>query len=127
MREAERRDRFLADEMLQHLDVVALSVKAGRARLATDPEPRYALEHAIEMLSEAGEKTSRAFKTANPGIPWRALRQFRHDVVHPYDVGASRIEIDQLWRFAVRDAPRLARRLRTARFPADPALAVLRE
>lgn len=127
MKEAEQRDRFLAEEMLQHLGVVALTVKGGRGRLSTGPEPRYALEHAVEMLAEAAEKTSRVFKTANPGIPWRSLRQFRHDVVHPYDVGASRVELEQLWRFAVRDAPRLARRLRAAKFPPDPGRAVLRE
>ncbi|MGP8073177.1 MAG: DUF86 domain-containing protein [Thermoplasmata archaeon] len=120
MREAEQRDRFLVDEMLRHLEVVALGVRGGRDRLETSPEARYALEHATEMLAEAAEKTSRPFKSANVEIPWKGLRKFRHDVAHPYDMGAAPITLDQLWRFARNDAPRIARRLRTAEFLSAP-------
>jgi uncharacterized protein with HEPN domain len=117
MRAAEERDRFLVDEMLQHLAVVALAVKEGRDQLDSSRTARYALEHATELLAEAGEKTSRQFKSANTEIPWEVLRKFRHDVAHPYDLGASRVDKDQMWRFARDDAPRIERRLRRARFP----------
>ena len=116
MKEAEQRDRFLVDEMLRHLEVVAFEVRGGRDRVETALEARYALEHATEMLAEAAEKTSRPFKTANPDVPWKGLRLFRHDVAHPYDTGAAPITLDQLWRFARNDAPRIARRLRAADF-----------
>jgi uncharacterized protein with HEPN domain len=114
--EFEQRDRFLVDEMLRHLEVVALEVRGGRDRLETSAEARYALEHATEMLAEAAEKTSRPFKTTNSRIPWKGLRKFRHDVAHPYDTGAAPITIEQLWRFARNDAPRINRQLRTAKF-----------
>jgi uncharacterized protein with HEPN domain len=120
VRESEQRDRFLVDEMLRHLEVVALGVRGGRDRLETSLEARYALEHATEMLAEAAEKTGRPFKTTNSEIPWRGLRKFRHDVAHPYDSGAAPISLEQLWRFARNDAPRIARRLRTAEFPSEP-------
>jgi uncharacterized protein with HEPN domain len=116
MKGTEQRDRFLVDEMLRHLGVVALELRRGRDRVETDPEVRYALEHAAELLAEAAEKTSRSFKTANSEIPWTALRKFRHDVAHPYDAGASAVTADQLWRFARDDAPGLARRLKAATF-----------
>ena len=64
MKESDQRDRFLVDEMLRHLAVISRGLKAGKPRLLRDAEPRYALEHAIELLSEAAEKTSREFKTA---------------------------------------------------------------
>ena len=124
MRAGEERDRFLVDEMLQHLSVVALAIKEGKDRLGAAPEVRYGLEHATELLAEAGEKTSRQFKTANPGIPWEDLRKFRHDVAHPNDLSANRVATDQLWRFAHDDAPRIARHLRRARFPKDVNAAV---
>jgi len=120
VREVEQRDRFLVDEMLRHLEVVALEVKGGRDRLETETEPRYALEHATELLAEAAEKTSQPFKTANPALPWRGLRKFRHDVAHPYDTGAAAITLEQLWRFARDDAPRITRRLRHAKFSSIP-------
>lgn len=118
MKESEQRDRFLVDEMLTHLAVIGTGVKGGKERLSHEPEPRYALEHAIELLSEAAEKTSNAFKTANPAIPWDRLRELRKEVAHPYDVGSARIDIDMLWRFGRDDAPALERRLRRPSFPA---------
>ena len=126
MKAGEERDRFLVDEMLQHLAVVALTIKEGRDRLNASPQTRYALEHATELLAETGEKTSRRFKIANTGIPWEDLRKFRHDVAHPYDLGATRIETAQLWKFAQDDAPRIARYLRRAKFPKDADSAVRR-
>ncbi len=120
MKETEQRDRFLVDEMLHHLSVVALEVRGGRVRLGSSPEPLYALEHATELLAEAAEKTSRGFKAANESVPWKLLRLFRHDVAHPYDIGAARLDLEQLWRFARDDAPRITKRLRIARFPKDP-------
>ncbi len=119
MKETEQRDRFLVDEMRHHLGVVALEVRGGKARLESSAEPLYALEHATELLAEAAEKTSSRFKTANDDVPWKLLRLFRHDVAHPYDIGAARLDLDQLWRFARDDAPRIAKRLRSAKFPKD--------
>ena len=74
------------------------------------------MEHAIELLSEAAEKTSKAFKTANPAIPWDQMREPRREVAHPYDVGSARTAIDLLWRFGQDDAPALENRLRGPSF-----------
>ncbi len=118
MKESEQRDRFLVDEMLRHGEVLAAIVRKGKEFLLSDAPSRYAAEHAAELLAEAAEKTSQAFKSANPSLPWERLRPLRHDVAHPYDLGAERVNVDQLWQFAAKDAPRIARRLRDAEFPA---------
>ncbi len=118
MKEKEHRDRFLVDEMLGHAEVLATLVRSGKAALKSDVPSRYAAEHATELLAEAAAKTSQAFKNANPGVPWDRLRPLRHDVAHPYDLGAEPVNVDQLWLFASRDAPRISRRLRDAAFPA---------
>jgi uncharacterized protein with HEPN domain len=103
--------------MLGHAEVLATIVRNGKAALASDTTARYAAEHATELLAEAAEKTSHAFKAANSDVPWDRLRPLRHDVAHPYDRGAEPVNVDQLWRFATRDAPRISRRLRGAKFP----------
>lgn len=117
MNEAEQRDRFLVDEMLRHLELIGDIVKRGKERLVAELEPRYALEHASELLAEAAGKTRHAFKTANPEIPWDRLRRFRSDVAHPYDIGETPVALDELWRFARDDAHAIRRRLRRPIFP----------
>ncbi len=117
MKESEQRDRFLVDEMLRHGEVLATIVRDGKDSLLSNAPSRYAAEHATELLAEAAEKTNQAFKNANPAIPWERLRLLRHDVAHPYHLGAERVNVAQLWLFATKDAPRIARRLRDAEFP----------
>jgi uncharacterized protein with HEPN domain len=117
VKDREQRDRFLVDGMLRHGEVLAAIVRDGKDSILSNAPSRYAAEHATELLAEAAEKTSLAFKSANPAVPWERLRPLRHDVAHPYDLGAERVNVDQLWLFATKDAPRIARRLRDAEFP----------
>jgi uncharacterized protein with HEPN domain len=105
--------------MLNHADVVAVNVRKGRDAFETDTTTRYAVEHATELFAEAAEKLGRAFKSANPRIPWDRLRELRRGLAHPYDAGADRTRIEQTWRFAREDLPAIVRRLRGARFPTD--------
>lgn len=110
------RDRFLVEEMRRHLELVRVVAKAGRTRLESDVTSRYALEHAIELISEAAKHTSSAFQSANPEVPWGALRVARRVVAHPYDMGSEGVKVGRLWRFASEDAPKLSRQLRKAKF-----------
>lgn len=116
MKDSDRRDRFLIDEMLNHADVIAANVRKGRDIFDTDPTTRYAVEHATELLAEAAEKVSRSLKNANRQVPWDRLRELRHDVAHPYDAGVNPTSVGQTWRFARDDVPKIARKLRHARF-----------
>jgi uncharacterized protein with HEPN domain len=122
MTKVDCRDRFLVDEMLRHLTVLAAGAKEGKAKLAKDSITRYAVEHATELLAEAAEKVSQAFKTANPKVMWKELRPLRKGVAHPYDLGAEPVNVDQLWRFIQDDAPRIARALGNANFPEEPSV-----
>jgi len=117
MTKVDSRDRFLVDEMLRHLNVLAAGVREGKANLAEDPTTRYAVEHATELLAEAAEKVSQPLKTANPKVPWKELRPLRKRVAHPYDSGAEAVNVDQLWLFIRNDAPKIARALGKAKFP----------
>ena len=110
------RDRFLVEEMNRHLSVIAELAKAGRESLETNLPQLYALEHACELLAEAAKHTSREFRTINPEISWDSIRRLRTAVAHPYDQGASRVRLERLWGFAVKDGPLLTRQLGRARY-----------
>jgi uncharacterized protein with HEPN domain len=117
VKEGQRRDRYLVDQMLTHAEVIAVNVRKGRDVFETDPSTRYAVEHASELLAEAAEQVGRAFKTANSAVPWAGLRELRRTVAHPYDAGGDPTRVEQTWRFARDDVPRIVRRLRASRFP----------
>ncbi|MCI4334775.1 MAG: DUF86 domain-containing protein [Thermoplasmata archaeon] len=119
MKEGSRRDRFLVEKMLRHADVMAEVVRRGRPSFDSDPLARYALEHAVELFSEAAEKLSASFERSNPDVPWKSLRPLRREVAHPYDVGRPPIDPDRVWQFVRLDIPRIAQKLRRAKFP-DP-------
>ncbi len=119
MREGTRRDRFLVAEMLRHAEVIEENVRKGRTIFDRDPSTRYAVEHAVELFSEAAEKVSARFERANPGIPWKGLRPLRRDVAHPYDGGRPPVNPERVWRFVRDDVPRIVRKLRSATYPAS--------
>jgi uncharacterized protein with HEPN domain len=112
LKESARRDRFLVGEMLRHADVLVSIAKRGKATLEGDTTLRYAAEHATELIAEAAGKVSSAYKGATPGIPWDSLRPLRRLVAHPYDIDSKPVEVDQLWKFATKDVPSIAKRLR---------------
>lgn len=103
--------------MLRHGEVIAVNVAKGRTAFDSDVSTRYALDHAVELLSEAAEKLSSGFERANPAIPWKGLRPLRRDVAHPYDKGRAPVSPDRVWKFVRDEVPRLVRQLRSATFP----------
>ncbi len=105
MTEPGDRDRFLADEMLRNANVILEVTRDGRATFLEerDVRSRYAVEHAAELIAEAGKTTSEAFQRLNPGFPWRRLGRFRREVAHPYDSDSTRVSREALWQFASRD------------------------
>jgi uncharacterized protein with HEPN domain len=117
VKDGSRRDRFLVDEMLRHAEVIAEVVRKGRESFENDLVTRYALEHAVELFSEAAEKLSDPFERANPGVPWKALRPVRREVAHPCDAGRPPVDPRRVWRFVQDDLPSIIRKLRQARFP----------
>ena len=120
LRERARRDRFLVAEMLRHAGVIGENVRKGRSAFDDDVSTRYALEHAVELFSEAAEKVSNAFERENPTIPWKGLRPLRRDVAHPYDGGRPPVNPDRVWRFVRDEVPNIVKKLRTAKYPESP-------
>ncbi|MGI0055593.1 MAG: HepT-like ribonuclease domain-containing protein [Thermoplasmata archaeon] len=123
MKESEERDRFLVEEMLTHLKLIARIADRGKGPFVSTEgeESRYAMREAIELLAEAVEKVSGSFEKANPGIPWKDFRPLRKRVAHPYDLGSEPANVRELWVFASEQAPRILSKLRSARFHSTDA------
>ena len=103
--------------MLRHAEAMSEIARRGRPAFERDPVTRYALEHAVELLSEAAEKLSSSFESANPGVPWKGLRPLRREVAHSYDAGRPPVDPDRVWRFVQDDLPKIAQKLRRPVFP----------
>jgi uncharacterized protein with HEPN domain len=119
MNETEQRRRIIVDDMLQYLRTVADGVQLGHASFLdpADVRSRTTIEHYLERLGEATKALGEPFQTANPGVRWNAWARFRFDRAHPYDTHAKPASYEEIGRFAVDDLPKIARRLRAAKFP----------
>ncbi|MHB8352712.1 MAG: HepT-like ribonuclease domain-containing protein [Thermoplasmata archaeon] len=78
------------------------------------PEIRDATELRILHFTETATKLGRAFRNANPLIPWDELERLRTDLVHEY----PEVKSESVWRFLSDDLPGLVVKLRRARYPA---------
>lgn len=113
------RQRRLLLDMVRYSTEIAAVVGRGREEFFDrgDVRNRITVEHFLELLGETSEAVGQPFRTANPSIPWAALRRFRFDSAHPYDEASAPVNYEEVWRFAVNDLPKIVRRLRSARLP----------
>jgi uncharacterized protein with HEPN domain len=62
-----------------------------------------AVERTVEIVGEAAQKVSTAFRDAHPEIPWRGIIAQRHVLAHEY--GA--IQHERIWRLTLTHIPEL--------------------
>ena len=89
----------------------AISFAAGRSLDNVREERSLALMlvKCLEMVGEAGFKTSRSCRDSHPEIPWRTLIDLRNHLVHEYhDIDAERV-----WTTIQSDMPVLLPKLRS--------------
>jgi hypothetical protein len=110
------RDRYLVDEMRVHLDHLREVPAEGKEAIEPDWGLRAKLDHSIEQLAETAEKTSNAFKTANPGIDGASLRRLRRGIAHTYDIEPTPVVLDQVMHFATDIPEKMGRRPSRPRF-----------
>ncbi|EQD67810.1 protein containing DUF86 [mine drainage metagenome] len=80
------------------------------------PEIRDAAELRILHFAETATKLGRAFRNANPLVPWVELNRLRNDLVHEY----PEVKAERVWRFVSDDLPGLVVKLRRVRYPVEP-------
>ncbi len=117
MKEAESRVRVLVDRMLREAAAAERYAARGQEKFfdIRSPELRDAVELRVLHFTETATKLGRAFRRANPLIPWEALDRLRNDLVHEY----PEVKAEAVWRFLNDDLPGMVGRLRRARFPEE--------
>jgi uncharacterized protein with HEPN domain len=83
-------------------ETVATNAKADAKR---HPMTRFALERALEIVSEASRFLPDDMKARHPGIGWRRVADLGNAIRHGYD----RLDWDVLWDILTLDAPDLHR------------------
>ena len=98
------RDAGYLFDMLQHAQGVTREVE-GRTLddYGYDENLRLVVERRIEIIGEAARLVSKAFREANPSIPWRKIIAQRNILAHEY----GEIEDEIMWRVATVSIPEL--------------------
>ena len=84
-------------------EVVEFSRGRQRADLDRDRAFLRALERALELVGECARRISPGTRQAHPAVPWRDIVGMRNVIAHEY----GRVDLDEIWKTAERDAPRL--------------------
>ena len=91
--------------ILHMIDAAEEAIKFSAGRSLKDVREDRALAlllvKCLEMVGEAGFKTSRNYRDSHPEVPWRTLIDLRNHLVHEYhDIDAERV-----WETIERDIP----------------------
>lgn len=117
MKDSEMRLRVLVDRMLREAGAAERYAARGKALFfdIRAPEIRDAAELRILHFAETATKLGSPFRNANPRLPWDELDRLRNDLVLEY----PEVRAERVWRFLTDDLPRLAAKLRRARYPGE--------
>lgn len=94
-------DAYLLDILLEARRVRTFMSGVNRERLDDDVMLQYAVVRALSIIGEAAGKVSEERQAGLPGIPWRAVVDMRHRLVHDY----RQINLDRVWVAASEGAP----------------------
>jgi uncharacterized protein with HEPN domain len=85
--------------MVDHIDYVSAKLQ-GRsfAEFCDDRDLRYAVERALEIVSEASRRVPRSLQNDRPEIPWRQVADFGNVLRHTY----FDIESETVWAIATK-------------------------
>ncbi len=83
-----------------------LEIVAGKTRSDFDESDtlKLALTHVVQVIGEAADHVSGAFKDTHPQIPWHEIIGMRHRIVHDY----LNVDEDVVWSVVKNDLPPLA-------------------
>jgi uncharacterized protein with HEPN domain len=86
----------------------AVEFAKGKSRgdLEKDEKLALALVRLIEILGEAANGLSEAFKEKHPNIPWRSIIGTRNRLIHGY----FDVDLDIVWNIVTKDLPSLVKK-----------------
>ena len=81
-----------------------------------DLKTQSAVLHQLLVLGEAVKRLSPEFRARHPEIPWVLIAGMRDNLIHEYDS----VDLEEVWRTAQRDVPRLLASLEPLLPPSVP-------
>jgi uncharacterized protein with HEPN domain len=100
----EREDSASLVDMLGFArEVVTFARGRNRTDLDNDRALLRSLERSLELVGECARRISAATREAHPEVPWQDIVGMRNIIAHEY----GRVDLDEIWRTALRDAPKL--------------------
>ncbi|MCU1455120.1 MAG: nucleotidyltransferase [Acidimicrobiales bacterium] len=102
-----RSDDHRLEDMREMCTRIAELVDRGRPAFDDDAAILPALERLLEILGEAANQVSQERRGEYPTIAWRDVTRLRVRLAHHY----HRVEPEQVWAIATKDAPIVARAL----------------
>jgi len=94
---------WLVDMLGFAREVLAFIQGRVRADLDHDRALLRSLERALELVGECARRISSATRQAHGTVPWQDIIGMRNIIAHEY----GRVDLDEIWKTAERDAPLL--------------------
>lgn len=99
-----RDDRLRLRDILEAIDLaVAFTSAKAEADLKQDLLLQNATLHQLYIIGEACSRISANLKARHPGVPWRAVTDFRNYIAHEYFA----LDLNVVWQTLTRDLPNL--------------------
>jgi len=102
-----RDDATLLDMMKAAQLVVEFRRDTNETSFLGDAKTQSAILHQLMVLGEAVKRLSSEFRARFPEVPWSLIAGMPDNLIHEYDA----VDLDEVWRTADRDVPRLLRQL----------------
>lgn len=108
-----RDDATLLDMLRAAELVVSFRGEMAKPEFQSDLKTQSAILHQLLVLGEAAKRASAEFRAASSDIPWKAISGMRDRLIRGYDD----VDLDEVWKTATSDIPKLIPRLRAAAPP----------
>ena len=103
-----RDDRDRLQDILDAIKRIERYAKRGRRVFEEDELVHTWMIHHIQIIGEAANKLTSAFRKTHSQVPWPQIITMRHVLVHDY-LG---IDLAEVWAVVDRDIPALKKQIR---------------
>ena len=97
----------LEDILTATADIADFIAGLDYASFVAERGRRYPILHAFTIIGEASSQLSTALRARHTSVPWQRIIDFRHRVVHGYDV----LDLERTWQISVHFAPELRQQI----------------
>ena len=89
--------------------IIAFTRDTDPTAFFDDAKTQSAVLHQLLVLGEAVKRLTSEFRAEHASVPWVLIAGMRDNLIHEYDT----VDLDEVWRTATHDVPRLLATLRT--------------